>query len=111
MIPYLNINDFVIASHSVPLNSLKVRDIMVFKTYETDASKQHKTIVRRVAQIVTDPGNGQRVIRTKGDANPDSIPGLDYPIFQPLYIGNCWANTVRVSNCKISIVVRFRRRN
>ena len=26
-------------------------------------------------------------MRTKGDANPDSIPGVDYPIFQPFYIG------------------------
>jgi signal peptidase I len=24
---------------------------------------------------------------TKGDANPDSIPVADYPIFQALYIG------------------------
>ena len=26
-------------------------------------------------------------MRTKGDANPDSIPGVDYPVFQPLYVG------------------------
>ena len=38
-------------------------------------------------EIVTNPSNGQRIIRTKGDANPDSIPYADYPIFQPLYIG------------------------
>ncbi len=44
-------------------------------------------IVHRVAEIVIDPSNGQKVIRTKGDANPGSIPGVDYPIFQPLYIG------------------------
>jgi hypothetical protein len=47
----------------------------------------HETIVHRVAEIVTDPSNGQKVIRTKGDANPGSIPGVDYPIFQSLYIG------------------------
>ena len=87
MIPNLNINDFVIVSHNVPFNGLKVGDIIVFKTYGTDDAGQHETIVHRVAEIVTDPSNGQRVIRTKGDANPDSIPGVDYPIFQPLYIG------------------------
>ena len=87
MIPNLNINDFVIISHNVPFKSLKIGDIIVFKTYGTDDSGQHITIVHRVAEIVTDPSNGQKIIRTKGDANPDSIPGVDYPIFQPLYIG------------------------
>jgi signal peptidase len=87
MIPNLNINDYVIVSHSVPFNSLKVGDIIVFKTYGTDDSGQHITIVHRVAEIVTDPINGQKVIRTKGDANPDSIPGADYPIFEKNYIG------------------------
>jgi signal peptidase len=87
MIPNLNINDFVIVSHNVPFNSLKVGDIIVFKTYGTDDSGQHETIVHRVAEIISDPSENQRIIRTKGDANPDSIPGADYPIFQPLYIG------------------------
>jgi signal peptidase I len=87
MIPNLNINDFVIVSHNVAFNNLKIGDIIVFKTYGTDASGNHATIVHRVAEIVTDQSNGQKIIRTKGDANPDSIPGVDYPIFQPLYIG------------------------
>jgi len=87
MIPNLNINDYVIVSHNVPFNGLKVGDIIVFKTYGTDNSGQHITIVHRVAEIVTDPINGQKVIRTKGDANPDSIPGADYPIFEKNYIG------------------------
>ena len=87
MIPILNINDYVIVSHNVPFNGLKVGDIIVFKTYGTDNSGQHITIVHRVAEIVTDPINGQKVIRTKGDANPDSIPGADYPIFEKNYIG------------------------
>ena len=87
MIPNLNINDFVIVSHNVPFNSLKVGDIIVFKSYGTDDSGEHENIVHRVAQIVTDPFTGQRIIRTKGDANPGSIPGIDYPIFQQNYIG------------------------
>lgn len=88
MIPKLNINDFVIINHNIPFNSLKVGDIIVFKTYFPDPmSGQHETIVHRVAEIVINPINDQRVIRTKGDANPDSIPGVDYPIFQQDYIG------------------------
>ncbi|MGB8938156.1 MAG: signal peptidase I [Candidatus Nitrosopolaris sp.] len=85
MIP--NLNDYVIVSHNVPFNSLKVGDIIVFKTYGADESGQHMIIVHRVAEIIIDPSNGQKVIGTKGDANPDSIPGVDYPIFQQNYIG------------------------
>jgi len=84
MSPNLRQNDGVIVGH-VPFNSLKIGDIIVFKTHRTDASGNHATIVHRVAQIVTE--NGQRIIRAKGDANPDSIPGVDYPIFQRNYIG------------------------
>jgi signal peptidase I len=84
MCPNLRQNDGVIVGH-VPFNSLKIGDIIVFKTYGTDASGNHTTMVHRVARIVTE--NGQRIIRAKGDANPDSIPGVDYPIFQRNYIG------------------------
>ncbi|MGA8082848.1 MAG: S26 family signal peptidase [Candidatus Nitrosopolaris sp.] len=87
MRPNLNINDFVIVSHNVPFSSLKVGDIIVFKTHGTDDSEQHETIVHRVTEIVTDPFNSQRIIITKGHANPYSIPGVDYPIFQQNYIG------------------------
>jgi signal peptidase len=31
--------------------------------------------------------DGQRVIRTKGDANPSSIQGVDYPITEDNYVG------------------------
>jgi signal peptidase len=66
---------------------LKIGDIIVFKSYGTDASGNHATIVHRVAEIITDQSNGQKIIRTKGDANPDSGPGIDYPIFDKNYIG------------------------
>jgi len=87
MVPNLNIHDYVIVSHNVPFSSLKVGDIIVFKTYGADESGQHMTIVHRVAEIITDESNGQKVIRTKGDANPGSIPRADYPIFEQNYIG------------------------
>src|SRR5215467_9330785 len=52
MSPNLRQNDGVIVGH-VPFNSLKIGDIIVFKTHGTDASG-HATIVHRVAQIVTE---------------------------------------------------------
>jgi hypothetical protein len=55
----------VIVSHNTPFNSLKVGDVIIFKTYGTDDSGQHEIIVHRVAEIVTDPSNGEKVIRTK----------------------------------------------
>ena len=87
MSPNLRQNDGLIVDSHIPFNSLKVGDIIVFKTYGTDASGNHATIVHRVAEIVNDPHNGQRIIRAKGDANSDSIPGVDYPILQRNYIG------------------------
>ena len=68
-------------------HNLKVGDIIVFKTYGADESGQHMIIVHRVAEIITDESNGQKVIRTKGDANPGPIPGADYPILEQNYIG------------------------
>jgi hypothetical protein len=88
MSPNLRQNDGVIVDSHFPFNVLKVGDIIVFKTYGTElGTGQHRTIVGRVAEIVNDSSNGQRIIRAKGDANPDSIPGVDYPIFQRNYIG------------------------
>jgi signal peptidase I len=88
MSPNLRQNDGAIVDSHVPFNSLKVGDIIVFKTYYQNLDTgQGEIIVHRVAQIVTDPDNCQRIIRTKGDANPGSIPQLDYPIFQQNYIG------------------------
>lgn len=88
MSPSLRQNDGVIVNSHVPFNSLKVGDIIVFKTYYPNPDTgQREIIVHRVAQIVSDPDNGQKIIRTKGDANPGSIPQLDYPIFPQNYIG------------------------
>jgi hypothetical protein len=40
----------------------------------------------RIIDIQTD-SIGQRIITTKGDANPSSIPGTDSPIKKDNYIG------------------------
>jgi hypothetical protein len=67
MSPNLRQNDGVIVDSHFPFNVLKVGDIIVFKTYGTElGTGQHRTIVGRVAEIVNDSSNGQRIIRAKG---------------------------------------------
>ena len=100
MIPNLNVGDYVIIKHessnssnssndNSSFNKLKIGDIIVFKTPGVSTDGEHKVIVHRVAQILNADSttNGERVIRTKGDANPYSIPYLDYPIKEEDYIG------------------------
>lgn len=41
--------------------------------------------MHRIAEITSE--NGKRVIITKGDASPVSIPGVDFPIYDNNYIG------------------------
>jgi len=89
MIPTINIGDIVIIknnSFDTSFNNLKVGDIIVFRAPEakTDDGKP-KVIVHRIDEI----GNffQKEVIRTKGDANPYSIPGIDYPLFTENYVG------------------------
>jgi signal peptidase len=87
MIPTLNISDFVIINHNVAFNNLRIGDIIVFKSPGSlIPDEQHETIVHRVAHISIGT-DGIMVIRTKGDANPDSIPNIDYPIREHNYMG------------------------
>lgn len=89
MVPTLNINDVLIVkdgtgdnSGAGSFNSLKVGDIIVFHR----PTGQDRVIVHRVVEIYNN-FEEERIIRTKGDANPSSIPGVDYPIRAQLYIG------------------------
>jgi signal peptidase len=87
MIPTLNISDFVITNHNIPFSNLKVGDVIVFKSpLSLIPDEQHETIVHRIVHISTGI-DGNRVIRTKGDANDGSIPYIDYPIREQNYIG------------------------
>ncbi|HET6730611.1 MAG TPA: signal peptidase I [Nitrososphaeraceae archaeon] len=85
MIPRLNVGDFVVVSHNIPFNELKVKDIIVFKEPVPDG-EEADAIVHRVNEILTDP-LGNEVILTKGDANSGSIPGIDFPIYETNYVG------------------------
>ncbi len=80
MVPNLNVFDVIIVNGNVPFDQLKIGDIIVFNRPVI----HDKVIVHRVAEFLNqDP----RIIRTKGDANPGSIPGTDYPISKQDYIG------------------------
>ena len=82
MVPVLNVNDILVVGDGNSFNDLKVGDIIVFHR----PAGEDRVIVHRVAEIQTD-SKGDRVITTRGDANPASIPGTDFPIRQPNFIG------------------------
>jgi signal peptidase len=82
MEPVLQINDVLIVRDGGSWQDLKPGDIIVFNRPEGG----DRVIVHRIVQINEDP-DGDRIIRTKGDANPSSIPGTDFPIRKDDYIG------------------------
>ena len=80
MIPVLEVYDVLIVQGHEPFEDIQVGDIIVFNR----PSDHDRVIVHRVASIMEeDP----KTIRTKGDANPASIPGTDFPITEEEYIG------------------------
>ena len=51
----------------VPTKSLKVGDVITYKP--PAGSGPHDIVTHRIAKISTDPKSGERIYRTKGDAN------------------------------------------
>ena len=80
MIPVLEVYDVLIVQGHEPFEDIDVGDIIVFNR----PSDHDRVIVHRVASILDD---NPKTIRTKGDANPASIPGTDFPITEEEYIG------------------------
>lgn len=80
MIPVLEVYDVLVVSGHVPFDEIEVGDIIVFNR----PSDHDRVIVHRVAAILEDD---PRTLRTKGDANPASISGTDFPITEDEYIG------------------------
>lgn len=80
MIPNLNVFDVIVVQGNVPFDHIKVGDIIVFNR----PNGHDRVIVHRVAEILN---QNPLVVRTKGDANPGSIPGTDFPITKQDYIG------------------------
>jgi signal peptidase len=82
MEPVLKVNDILIVRDGGSWQDLTMGDIIVFNRPEGE----DRVIVHRIVDIDVD-GDGERMVRTRGDANPASIPGTDYPIRQDDYIG------------------------
>ena len=83
MVPVLEVYDVLVIDGKIPFEEVEVGDIIVFNR----PSGHDRVIVHRVAAIIDeDPFT----IRTKGDANPASIPGTDFPITEEEYIGSVW---------------------
>jgi signal peptidase len=82
MEPVLKVNDILIVRDGGSWQDLRIGDIIVFNRPEGG----DRVIVHRIVEFGVD-GNGERAVRTQGDANPASIPGTDYPIRQDDYIG------------------------
>jgi len=80
MIPELEIYDVIVVEGNTPFEEIKIGDIIVFDR----PSGHDRVIVHRVVSITDDD---PFTIRTKGDANPASIAGTDFPITKEEYIG------------------------
>jgi signal peptidase len=85
MVPSLNIGDVVIIRNGEGFSfmNLQVGDIIVFHTSDAGG----RTIVHRITEIYADADSGERLVKTKGDNNPISYEGFDYPIRQQDYYG------------------------
>lgn len=80
MIPELQVYDVLVVQGNTPFSEIEIGDVIVFNR----PSDHDRVIVHRVVSIIEeDP----LTIRTKGDANPASIPGTDFPITEDDYIG------------------------
>ena len=80
MIPVLEVYDVLIVQGNIPFEDIQLGDIIVFDR----PSDHNRVIVHRVITILSDE---PKTIKTKGDANPASIPGTDFPITEDEYIG------------------------
>jgi signal peptidase len=80
MIPVLEVYDVLIVQGHVSFEDVEKGDIIVFNR----PSDHDRVIVHRVVSVIDDD---PKTLRTKGDANPASIPGTDFPITEEEYIG------------------------
>lgn len=97
MIPTLQIGDVVViqnngngigGSESSSFSHLNKGDIIVFRAPD-DVGEDGKprTIVHRVFLVGIDRRTNEEIVVTKGDNNPQSYLGLDFPIKESNYIG------------------------
>ena len=80
MNPELQVYDVVVVNGNEPFEDLNVGDIIAFNR----PSGTDRVIVHRIVSVeIQEP----YTLKTKGDANPSSIPGTDFPITEQEYVG------------------------
>ena len=80
MVPTLETHDLLVISAHVDFEEIIPGDIIVFNR----PSDHDRVIVHRIVSVINeDPWT----LRAKGDANPASITGTDFPITQEEYLG------------------------
>ncbi len=78
-------NPFYVVEGNTPFEDIEKGDIIVFYSPKLYEQGKERVIVHRVSlDMSTD---AQKIVRTKGDANPSSIAGTDYPITEKEYLG------------------------
>jgi signal peptidase I len=81
MTPALKTNDLIIVGDGHMFNYTNIGDIIVFNK----PAGEDRIIVHRINEIISE--NGKRVMITKGDASPVSIPGVDFPVNSQNFMG------------------------
>ena len=84
MIPALEVYDVIVVEGNTPFDDVKKGDIIVFYSPKLYEQGKERVIVHRVS---LEMGEDPKIVRTKGDANPSSIAGTDYPITEKEYLG------------------------
>ena len=84
MIPVLQVYDVIVVEGNTPFQDVKKGDIIVFYSPKLYEQGKERVIVHRVSLLM---GEDPKIVRTRGDANPASIAGTDYPITEKEYLG------------------------
>jgi signal peptidase I len=85
MLPALHKGDIIGVENRTSFNDLKIGYIIAYKSPGVrEDTGQPEIIVHRIKQIYATP-EGERVLGTKGDANPHSINLIDYPVTPDKY--------------------------
>jgi signal peptidase len=97
MIPTLQIGDVVVVQNSghgfggsgnSAFDHLSKGDIIVFRAPDDiDEDGKPRTIVHRIVLVGFNSRTNEQIVVTKGDNNPESYLGLDFPIREGNYVG------------------------
>ena len=112
MIPTLQIGDVVVVQNSghgfggsgnSAFDHLSKGDIIVFRAPDDiDEDGKPRTIVHRIVLVGFNSRTNEQIVVTKGDNNPESYLGLDFPIKEGNYVGK-----VIFIIPKIGLIIQF----